>query len=701
MNIKLVDLIFRKELLEAFRDKKTIIFMVVLPILLYPVLGIGFFQIALIQAGKVKEQRARVAFLGAKPARFIEILQEEGDFEIVDVESPEEALLRGEIQAIIEFDEDTGEILRNGGQIHPAIRYDDADDHSVAAFSAIRVAFARFREELILERLKAKGLTEEFLNPIAEAPHSAASPEKRAGYHLGRFLPYLILMMIVNGTMYPAIDITAGEKERGTLECLLASPPTPMEIVLAKFSVVFFFGFLSAVLNLASLGLTAMSIFHSIESMGTLQMFSLSIPWEAMFITGALLIPFTILFAALLVAIASFADSFKEAQIYIMPLFIIVVLPAIVSALPGTRLEGFWLVVPVTNLCLLMKALFIQQATMEQIVLVFLCSCVYAGAALSIAVRLFSNEEVLFHGEGAFPLFYGFRLLRKWRAPWQPVPEVGISDALLVYALVFPLAYYAGSLLTLTSPLAGIIGMQWCVIFGVPLAFAILCRADLRETFFLRMPRPMAFLGLLLAFGGAAIIIRAYGNIQEKWLPVPKDLDEKFILPLKTIAGGNIFALLYLGAFTPAICEEFLCRGFLLRGLRSRLSKWQSIFIAALLFGALHMNVYQFISASLLGILLAWIALESGSILLCVLFHFINNGLAFSILYLSGGLEKVPPAGEGPDTALNWLSRFQNGVFPWWLVLIAAAILVLGCWIMKRAGAPEEEQDVAARPAGT
>jgi sodium transport system permease protein len=696
LNLSLIDIIFRKELLESFRDRKTLIFMVLMPILLYPVLGIGFFQIALIQAGKVREEASRIAFCGPEPPeQFLQLLEKQGHFERLNPESPEKALRDAELDAIIEFPEDYTEVLAAGGQIRVTVRYDDASERSSAANFRLHAALDAYRQEILQKRLESRELTEEFLNPVAKESQRTASPERRAGYHLGRFLPYLILLMIINGTMYPAIDITAGEKERGTLECLLSSPPSPLEIVLAKFSVVCFFGVLSAILNLASLGLTAASIFQIVQNQDYMvhseelrEMFVLSISWDTMAMTAVLLVPFTILFAALLVAIASFADSFKEAQIYIMPLFLLAVLPALVSALPGTELSGIWLVVPIANLCLLMKALFLEQATLEQFLGVFLCSCVYAGGALSLAVRLFSQEEVLFPKEQSL-LFSGRLFVRPWRGVLQP--KLGVSDAMLAYAIVFPLSYFLSSLAIGDSPGLSLCIQQWAVLLGIPIALALFARLDLRRTFRLQAPRPLALAGMLLAMLATLCLIRKYVFFQNQWLPIPEAIEANFSQAMKDASGGSLAWLLFLAALSPAICEEMFFRGFLLSGLRSRLSKWQSIFISALLFGALHMIVYQFVPVILLGILLAWLAWETGSLVPGMVLHFLNNALALFWLHMTdyGAIPATGAAEKPPEGWLKLLADLQTGNFSWELTLPAVGLLLLGCWLVRKSKCDE------------
>ncbi len=651
--------------------------MVLMPILLYPLMGIGFFQIALLQVSKVRKEIGRVAYRGAvPPVRFVELLDEQGEFERVDIDTLD-GLQNGEVDVVLEFAEGHKESLKAGGQVRLRVQYDDASERSTAAFHRVQAAMNAYQQEILFQRLASRGLTQEFLNPVAGETQRAATPERRAGYHLGRFLPYLILLMIINGTMYPAIDITAGEKERGTLECLLSSPPSPMEIVLAKFGVVFFFGVLSAVLNLASLGLTAASIFESMKSQKLDEMFTLSISWGTMGMIAVLLVPFTILFAAVLVTIASFADSFKEAQTYIMPLFMVVVLPALVSALPGTELTAFWQIVPIANLCLLMKELFLEQAGLTELFVVFGSSCAYAMGALSLAVRIFSQEEVLFPKEQAFAIFRSGRFFSRPKEDARLLPQAGVSDALMAYAIVFPTSYFISALLGGAPAWVSIALQQWAVILGVPLFLAWFARLNLKETFLMRHTHLLAYAGMFAALAGGVCLVQVYAVFQNQWLPSPA-FEKNLADMMRKASGGSLPLLLLLAALSPAICEEMMFRGFVLNGLRTRLSKWQCLIVSAMLFSALHVFIYQLVHTFLLGILLGWIAWETRSLLPGIIFHFVNNAIALTALHYTDYGERK----EGLDSISNFVQSSPSGTVG--AVVAAATVMVGGCWVVRR-----------------
>ena len=229
------------------------------------------------------------------------------------------------------------------------------------------------------------------------------------------------------------------------------------------------------------------------------------------------------------------------------------------------------------------------------------------------------------------------------------------------------------------------------ILFGL---FALLvARLHSPETrAYLRIRRPDGP-GLGLAALGWAVLYPAViwtGQLNES-IPMPEwlrtleqqqvDMLEGLLLGSELSTGFLFLAL----AITPALCEEVLFRGFILNGLRSRLSKWQCLMLNAVLFGALHMLVYQFVPTAALGLLLAWIAWETGSLLPCVLFHFLNNALALSFMHFTNYGE----SGDKLEAAGGWqavLARLQGGAYPWWWAAAAAAMMVAGCWMMVKNG---------------
>jgi sodium transport system permease protein len=206
--------------------------------------------------------------------------------------------------------------------------------------------------------------------------------------------------------MYPAMDLTAGEKERGTMETLLCSPVARVDIVLGKFLMVLT-GSLSAMgFMLLSMGTTA---FVAGSFMGGGRSSALAaaqtpapggvIPMiDPVGLIGvvAMVVPVAVLFAAVAFTIALFAKSYKEAQSYLAPLMIVVILPAVIGMLPGIDLNARLALVPLLNLSLVCKEMLSGVWHWNYIGIIFGSSCVYAAVALALAVRMFKREDVIF-----------------------------------------------------------------------------------------------------------------------------------------------------------------------------------------------------------------------------------------------------------------------------------------------------------------
>jgi sodium transport system permease protein len=235
------------------------------------------------------------------------------------------------------------------------------------------------------------------VQPFDVVQQNVAPPEKVSGAAIGGFIPYFIIILCLTGAMYPAIDLTAGEKERGTIETVLCSPVPRTDLVLGKFFMVLTASLSTGILAMISMGATFVAAKHMLAAMiGKDNPLQFSIGLEAILTVFLMVIPVAVLFSAGLLAIALFAKSYKEAQSYISPLMIVVIIPAIVALLPGTELNARMALIPVLSTSLVCKEITSGTYHWNYIAMIFASTCVYAAAALAIAVKLFQREDVLF-----------------------------------------------------------------------------------------------------------------------------------------------------------------------------------------------------------------------------------------------------------------------------------------------------------------
>jgi sodium transport system permease protein len=198
--------------------------------------------------------------------------------------------------------------------------------------------------------------------------------------------------------MYPAIDLTAGEKERGTIETILCSPVSRTHLVLGKFLMVLTASLATSALATCSMAATFLGAREVLAGLAADRSNAVraAIHPSAILAIFLMVLPVAVLLSAGLLAIALFAKSYKEAQSYISPLILVVIIPAVVALLPGVELNARLALVPVLNTSLVSKEIITGTYHWKYMALIFASSCVYAAAAIFLAVKMFQREDVLF-----------------------------------------------------------------------------------------------------------------------------------------------------------------------------------------------------------------------------------------------------------------------------------------------------------------
>ncbi|SPF42741.1 ABC-type Na+ efflux pump, permease component (fragment) [Candidatus Sulfopaludibacter sp. SbA4] len=211
---------------------------------------------------------------------------------------------------------------------------------------------------------------------------------------LGGLIGYMVILLMFSGCMYPALDMTAGEKERRTLEILLASAASREEIVLGKILAASTAAFLTALLNILSLAYTFQSGMMGGEVREMLE--GVRIDPRSILLVLAAVLPTAVTAAAVMITISSFAKSFKEGQSDLTPLIMLVVFPAVIGMLPGVETSPALALLPVFNVSQLIKAVFAGEYNAGAFAMSFASNFVYAAVAFVVAVRIFNREDVLF-----------------------------------------------------------------------------------------------------------------------------------------------------------------------------------------------------------------------------------------------------------------------------------------------------------------
>ncbi len=704
--------IFRREVRDQLRDRRTLFMIFVLPMLLYPILGLGTAQLATAFQEKTRtvvvvgseflpeNVFARVAPLTAAGAGVVlsgfapgppPLLTPNGDgFNPALFEIPSDAgrlrvetvpansswsqpdarragLRSGRADAVVLIPNNVGQQLRSFRRADIPIYYNSADERSQITNLRVERVLSRWYDAIVVRRLEQDAKPRTYTQPARTVPKDVATVAEAGGSVWAKLFPFLLVMMSLTGAFYPAVDLCAGEKERGTMETLLISPASRAEIVIGKFLTVMLASMATALLNLLSMGVTAMQLasqFRSVTSTATsggpaLSPLITAPSWVSAFWMVLLLVPLSIFFSALCLALAVLARSMKEGQYYMTPLYLVALPLIFLTLAPGIELNLFTSLIPITGVSLLLRSLMQgDYADARRFFLPVLVPIVVYGAiALRWAIDQFKKESVLFREAERFGLLAWLRHLIRDR---EPTP--GGGQALLCFVLMLTSAWFLMPFLGLS--LAGMAAMQVGVVLVPPLVLALLFTSDPGLTLRLRWPRARYIvLGI-----GLALTLFPLVNEMRVWVeylfPTPESIKETLHALQSKIP--NVGTAILLLALAPAICEEVAFRGYILSGLQRGHRALEAIILSALLFGFMHVLLslfQQLFNATILGLFLGLLAVRSRSLLPGVIFHFLNNSLAL----LSGPLMGDPR--WKPIADLLYRDQAQ-GLYHWpWVAL--------------------------------
>lgn len=672
----LIKVILKKELVDLLRDRRTVFMMVVLPILLYPLLLIVVMQVAAFQVGRLGEKPSRIVVMnGASAPRVMDEIIASPVIEIVDSTNWRTAIREGELDAAIEFSSDFETTIQAATETKATVYYNSSRDFSRLTKKRLDEPLERYRDEIVEQRLLALNADPELLQPFTQAEENLASDEQQQGVMVGRMLGYLLVFMVLTGAFYAAIDLTAGEKERGTLETLLVSPVGRREIVYGKFLATVTASALTASLNLISMGLTAVYGLKMIGQ-GALGLGDIAISPLSLFLVFLIVIPLAVLFSGICLSIAVTARNYKEGQSALTPVMTAVILPVMVVFLPGVEITPSIALIPISNVVLLTVEFMSGNYPLLETLITVLSTSVFALLSLWWVTNQFNQESVLFrHADDI-----------KWslfsRRPAATATALPSPASALLTAMVIMIALsLVGSFTTDWGIVKSLLAAQAIVI--APVIF-VLYRGNhnVKLSLALHVPRPLVWPATIIVALSGWLITVELAAVQHMLLPFPEDLLEQFSEMFDTLNTMPLAYALLLLAALPGVCEELLCRGFMLRAFRPRLGTTGAIVIVSIIFGLLHMNPYRLLPTIVIGVLLALISIWSGSIFPAMLGHFINNALSFLV---HGNEEWL--------SQIEWLSSSESDLLPIHIVLIAVVVLVMSLYWLRRIGSVEPAID--------
>lgn len=398
-------LVFQKEIKELLRDRKTLFFMIALPILLFPLLIGGTLYVGTNVVKGAQEKMRTYAIIGGEfSEEIVARLNGIEQFSLQplpsQVQTEEQVIAyvkEGNIDFIIDIPKNYSARVLDSGKITLKLY------RNQAGLKVVENELNKIVDELSKKYQTAAfsslGLSESqqisVVTPIEVKEINVADERETRGESIGGFIPYFIFMLCLQGAMLPASDLGAGEKERGTLETLLITPIERTKIVLGKFFTIALAGVTSALVTVLSIAIWT-AILSKGEAGEVLVKFMSSIDAIDFLLVFFMLVPVVAIFAAVLLTLSIYARSFKEAQGYMTPLVFVTIIPVIFAMLPGVELKGIWAWVPLTNVALAIKELIKGTMDYVQLFAIFGSTAVIAGGLLTFCIYWFKQEKVLF-----------------------------------------------------------------------------------------------------------------------------------------------------------------------------------------------------------------------------------------------------------------------------------------------------------------
>ncbi|BBO33485.1 ABC transporter permease subunit/CPBP intramembrane protease [Lacipirellula parvula] len=766
MQFKNVKLIYLREMRDQLRDRRTLFLIAVLPLLLYPLLGTSFFQLTQF----LQKVEARVLVVGSRQLRsaewlpplieddrFAQPLFDQAEWhEKIEVLTPrdfpdladdlrkgkdlptdgkqepisadeaafdaaaKELLDSGRVEAILVFpngfEERLVEVRRAlvertaaAGTSFPSpiILYNSPDDKSQVTQLRVLQVLQRWRGEVTEQNLNASNVPVEATTPFELFPRDVAQAQQRQAAVWSKVLPFFVFIWALTGAFYPAVDLCAGEKERGTLETLLTSPALRREIVWGKLLTVMTFSVVTAILNLGSLGLTGKFVIDNLSKTGAFNAIdALSLPpLPSLLWLAVALIPISALFSALCLACAAFARSTKEGQYYLMPIMLVTMPLMMLPMSPGVELNLGNSFVPVTGMVLLLRSVIEGQyaEALRFVVPVLAVTFICCMLAIRWAEEQFNRESVLFRESERLELGRWLVHLVRDRQATPSFAQASLCVALILIVQFFvSLSAAAPDEFTFAFLAKMLIVSQLACVFAPAILMTIMLTREPARTLLLqRTPRWGHLFGVVaLALALHPVVVRAAEYIGSLY-PIPEATVHAAqqiegalnSVPDMWIVPGWLIALALM-ALLPAVCEELAFRGFVLSGFRHVGHKWWAIVLSAVAFGFVHTFLHQKISATMMGVIIGYVAVQTESIWPCILLHTVHNSLQLSVH------KAAQIATANPESPLAFLLSGEDPlIYRWPTVALCAAIAASILWNLHgvRHSRTAEEQLEEAR----
>jgi sodium transport system permease protein len=407
-----VGILYGRELRAALRERNIVINSLLIPLLLYPfLLWVAFTGITFVQ-GQTEGFRSRV-LVPQWPVGHRELQRAFGRDESIQLiettaavaSDPEGGLAEGTLDALVEFIAVEGTAAGLPGNFQVRITFNESKERSGMARDRVRRILDRYRGEWLEREADALGLDRSDWELFTITTENVATARELGAFVLGLMLPMFFVVAVALGCFYPAVDATAGERERGTWETLMSTGANRLSIATAKYLLVASLGCAAGLLNLAALALTMKPILSPLlERSGETLAFTVSLPAVPVIVLGGILLAGFVAAGMLLFAV--FARTFKEGQSMITPFFMVIVLPVLFLQTPGLEFSPGLACVPVVNVVLMIRAALAGSFPWLPIVLTGLVSMLLVVLCVRLGALILEREDVLLGSHSGFGSFF-------------------------------------------------------------------------------------------------------------------------------------------------------------------------------------------------------------------------------------------------------------------------------------------------------
>jgi len=604
--------VFGKDLIEVLRDYRTLIVMIIMPVIIYPALLVLPSSVASHLKSDIKAKRFNICLIGDYEAA-VPSFKDSKTLTLLAIRNngdPDQILAAKRADIVVSFPEQFSQLIYTNARKLPKVTifYDARRDSNLIALAEVRVALNQLRSQCLQSRFDSAGIqspqkyTLEFNEMKTEKLQSLASEPVR------NLLPFLLFTMLTVSIIYPALDVITGERERNTLPLLLMSPSERHNIMLGKFLVVFVIG-LGALL----IGLTSIYLFIQVAANRPDDLLVLKFPLNALLMCMLVSVPLVVTISSLALLLASWCKTFQQGQGYFVPFLFAAMGASSVCSLPELRLSSGVAFIPVANTALSLKEVLSGHVDPLWLAISSIVAIAFAIYVTQIASRILDSERLLFGVADS-------RARRRLSGDYMP--EV----ALLSFA-VFLLMFYVGQTLQSWDIVVGSLLTQIIVILGPAVYLIHHLRLPMIKTMSLGKPHVLSIVGALFITPLCVLTSMMVYNLQSHIVPAPEAFTTMFTRLI--VENDKPLWLCILGiAVSPGICEELLFRGAILGLLRQRLKPVPVCLAVGMLFGAFHMSVFRVAPTAVLGVVLTALVVWTGSIYPCMIVHILNNSAA-------------------------------------------------------------------------